>query len=66
LLHAQHLTGLCFNLGGIRQPALFDLQAAPLGQPLILARFQRTEFNRQQTALVTRVDNAQRRADIGE
>ena len=64
LLHLQNTTCGLFNLAGICQPALFNLQATPFSQPLILESLKGTELYRQKPALVPGIDNSQGTADI--
>ena len=53
LLHVQLCAGSAFNLAGVCQPGLFQLQPAPFGYRIILLGFKCAQLDRQVTALMT-------------
>ena len=63
-LHLQNPACCFFDLAGVRQPSLLDLQATPFGQPLVLLRLEPAQFHGQQSALVSFLDHPQGSTDI--
>jgi hypothetical protein len=61
--HAKLITGCTFNIAGIAQPGLLQLQAAPLCDDVIALVFEFTEVNIQLAILMTGVDDSERADD---
>jgi hypothetical protein len=66
LPHAELCPGRALDLAGVGQPGLLELQATPFGDGFVVYRFQAAEPDRQVTALVPRVNDAQRAADVSD
>ena len=64
LQHFQLPAGGAFNLAGVGQPGLFQLQAAPFCNRVVVAGFECAELDGQMTALMACIDNAQGAAYI--
>jgi hypothetical protein len=61
--HAKMIPGRTFNIAGIAQPGLLQLQAAPFRNDIVALVFQLTKLNIQLAALMTGIDDSERADD---
>jgi hypothetical protein len=61
--HAKLLAGRAFDIAGIAQPGLLQLQTAPFGDDVIPLVFEFTQVNIQLTVLMAGVDDSERADD---
>jgi hypothetical protein len=57
------IPGRTFNIAGIAQPGLLQLQAAPFGDDIIALVFQLAQVNSQLAALMAGIDDPERADD---